>query len=102
MTQLIDLSEAQIAGRLANFGKVTALPFRLGDYGTKPFSICLVTKDADNFKTVEIISLRGAKMESAAATAVRLNDYCPHLIQEIPAGAIDLAKYDVYWASHTV
>lgn len=95
----IILSETQIAGRLSSFGKVSSLPFRLGPQPAV-FTICLVAKEADNFKVVEIVSLRGAKMKTAKQTVIRLNDFAPHLIQEIPVGAIDLTKYDVYWASH--
>lgn len=94
------VSPEMYATRLGSHGQITDLssPFKLDP--EVPFSICVVPKQATT-DILLIVDLKLHQDDESSDFPVPLSDWTPGGIVEIPAEAIDLLSYDVYWACGT-
>jgi hypothetical protein len=89
-------SETMVAGRLNSKGEITDLTSAFKLAGGLPFSICVVPKAATT-DTLLIVELKLYHDDAASDFPCPISDWTPGNILEIPAEAIDLLSYNVYW-----
>jgi hypothetical protein len=85
------------AGRVLSHGQITDLTEAFTLDGLM-FSIFLIPKD-DEIVAPLVVTCKTLQNAVAAATPMVLNWWNPHALLELPADAIDLDVYDVYWAA---
>jgi len=94
------VSQELYAGRLLAHGKITeaqmAAGFKLAT--NEPFSVLIVPKEATT-NTLILVNLSLLHDNEASDFPCPLGDWTPGAIKQIAPDAIELADYDVYWAS---
>lgn len=94
------VSQELYAGRLLAHGKISAAQMEAG-FSLKtqePFSICVVPKEATT-STLILVDLMLLHDDESSDFPCPLGDWTPGAIKKIAPDAINLADYDVYWAS---
>ena len=98
------ISEVMGAGRVLSHAKIAELPFKFNSANT--FSVFIVPKAnvtagvisaPDN--TGILLNCKCYMDDNASNLPVIFNQWGEAAITEIPAEAIDLATYDVYWGA---
>lgn len=100
------LSE-MFAGRINNHGKIASLTSAFSLSSGLPFSICVVPNadiatgviESDATNLGLIVSCKTFQGESATGLPVYFNTWTPAAIVELPASAINLTTYSVYWGA---
>lgn len=89
------VSDVQNATRINSHGKITSLPFSIAD-GT-PFSIFIIpVTDSD---APILVSCKLSQDSAAAECPFNLKQWTEPSIVSIPADAINLTNYNVYWGA---
>ena len=86
-------------GRVLSHGQITDLSegFSLGGL---MFSLFIIPKGKSVDPTAPVIvSCQTLQNDSAEDTPMAVNWWNPHALRSLPADAIDLDDYDVYWAA---
>jgi len=89
-------SSQMVAGRINSKGEITDLTSAFKLSNGLPFSICVVPKDPTT-DTLLIVELKLYHDDAASDFPCPISDWTPGNILEIPADAIDLLSYNVYW-----
>jgi hypothetical protein len=92
-----ETSYSMFTNRLGSHGEITDLSSNFKLDPQLPFSICVVPKNATT-DIILIVDLKLHQDNESSDFPIPLSDWTPGGIIEIPAEAIDLTDYYVYWA----
>lgn len=89
------LSESMKSGRIACHGKITSLANGFKLKNGSPFSLFIIATDGSTDPVK--VSAKLAYDAAAAECPFSVNGWTETLVMELPANAINLTNYSVYW-----